>query len=160
MPLRERLLEHLRKRFEDDPLPLRIVFSDGSHFDFAPHTVVTITFHSAQPLKALLHGNFGSLGDAYVSGDLSADGHIEDLLSVGLSLAARLGDLRSVRRLSRLASLVPRRRSKASDAANVSYHYDVGNEFYRLWLDERMVYSCAYFRTGPRGHSRRATTEA
>ena len=28
------------------------------------------------------------------------------------------------------------------------YHYDVGNEFYRLWLDERMVYSCAYFKTG------------
>jgi len=30
--------------------------------------------------------------------------------------------------------------------ANISHHYDVGDAFYRLWLDERMVYSCAYFR--------------
>ena len=30
--------------------------------------------------------------------------------------------------------------------ANIAHHYDVSNAFYRLWLDERMVYSCAYFR--------------
>ena len=35
-----------------------------------------------------------------------------------------------------------------TDRSAISYHYDVGNAFYRLWLDERMVYSCAYFRTG------------
>jgi cyclopropane-fatty-acyl-phospholipid synthase len=33
------------------------------------------------------------------------------------------------------------------DAAAIHYHYDVGNNFYKLWLDERMVYSCAYFRS-------------
>jgi cyclopropane-fatty-acyl-phospholipid synthase len=31
--------------------------------------------------------------------------------------------------------------------ANVHHHYDIGNEFYRLWLDENMVYTCAYFPT-------------
>lgn len=35
----------------------------------------------------------------------------------------------------------------ARDAAAVRYHYDVGNDFYALWLDPRMVYSCAYFRS-------------
>jgi len=31
------------------------------------------------------------------------------------------------------------------DAAAIKFHYDIGNDFYKLWLDERMVYSCAYF---------------
>jgi cyclopropane-fatty-acyl-phospholipid synthase len=38
--------------------------------------------------------------------------------------------------------------SKERDAEVVRYHYDVGNDFYALWLDERMVYSCAYFPEG------------
>jgi len=33
------------------------------------------------------------------------------------------------------------------DAAAIQFHYDVGNDFYKLWLDRRMVYSCAYFKT-------------
>ena len=36
--------------------------------------------------------------------------------------------------------------SGAATARNIAHHYDVSNAFYRLWLDERMVYSCAYFR--------------
>lgn len=31
--------------------------------------------------------------------------------------------------------------------SNIHHHYDIGNDFYQLWLDERMVYTCAYFRT-------------
>ena len=40
------------------------------------------------------------------------------------------------------------RHSARTDRAAIRYHYDVGNAFYQLWLDQRMVYSCAYFRTG------------
>src|SRR4029077_8248750 len=34
-----------------------------------------------------------------------------------------------------------------SNRANIGYHYDVSNAFYRLWLDRQLVYSCAYFAT-------------
>jgi cyclopropane-fatty-acyl-phospholipid synthase len=34
------------------------------------------------------------------------------------------------------------------DLDDIKHHYDVSNDFYRLWLDDRMVYSCAYFQTG------------
>ena len=37
------------------------------------------------------------------------------------------------------------RHSRDSDRAAIAFHYDVSNEFYRIWLDEQMVYSCAYF---------------
>jgi cyclopropane-fatty-acyl-phospholipid synthase len=39
------------------------------------------------------------------------------------------------------------RHTPVRDAAAIQFHYDVGNSFYKLWLDRRMVYSCAYFRT-------------
>ncbi|MEQ9673076.1 MAG: cyclopropane-fatty-acyl-phospholipid synthase family protein, partial [Roseovarius indicus] len=41
-----------------------------------------------------------------------------------------------------------KRNSKAQAKRNISHHYDLGNEFYRLWLDDTMTYSSALFRTG------------
>ncbi len=46
------------------------------------------------------------------------------------------------------ARLSGTRHSRQRDRAAIAYHYDVGNDFYSLWLDRRMVYSCAYFPTG------------
>jgi cyclopropane-fatty-acyl-phospholipid synthase len=40
------------------------------------------------------------------------------------------------------------RHTPKQDRADIKHHYDVGNDFYRLWLDEHMVYSCAYFESG------------
>src|SRR5205814_2410898 len=42
---------------------------------------------------------------------------------------------------------VGKRHELSRDKAAIQYHYDVGNDFYALWLDERMVYSCAYYHT-------------
>jgi cyclopropane-fatty-acyl-phospholipid synthase len=36
---------------------------------------------------------------------------------------------------------------RRSNRRNISHHYDVSNAFYKMWLDERMVYSCAYFKS-------------
>lgn len=148
MSLRHRVLDHLRSRLADDPPPLRLVFWDGDRFDFAPAPRVTITLRSPAPLRLLLHGDFERLGDAYVDGDIAVDGRIEEILRVGITLAERLGKSSTLRRLGRIAQAMPRRHSRRQDKADVGYHYDVGNDFYRLWLDENMIYSCAYFRTG------------
>ncbi|HEX8960502.1 MAG TPA: cyclopropane-fatty-acyl-phospholipid synthase family protein, partial [Geobacteraceae bacterium] len=43
------------------------------------------------------------------------------------------------------AHLSGNRHSKKRDSQAVTYHYNISNDFYQLWLDERMVYSCAYF---------------
>jgi len=47
-----------------------------------------------------------------------------------------------------VANLRGRQHSKARDRDAVQHHYDVSNDFYRLFLDEQMVYSCGYFPTG------------
>ena len=48
-------------------------------------------------------------------------------------------------RASRTVGRQGRRHEKARDRAAIRYHYDVGNDFYALWLDDQMVYSCAYY---------------
>ncbi|HTV32887.1 MAG TPA: cyclopropane-fatty-acyl-phospholipid synthase family protein [Methylocella sp.] len=83
-----------------------------------------------------------------MAGELKVDGRIEDIIKNGILLAERLGGSTVPGRLASLARFFPARRSRAGNATDVCYHYDVSNDFYRLWLDENMVYSCAYFRTG------------
>ncbi len=146
--LRARALGFLRARLGGDGLPLRLVFWDGERFDFSPAPRVTITLHSKRLMRLLLRGDFGRLGDAYVAGELGVEGPIEEVLQIGIVLAERVGRSPAAARLAKLARLLPRRHSRRSDARDITYHYDVGNAFYRLWLDEAMIYSCAYFRDG------------
>ena len=76
------------------------------------------------------------------------EGHVEDVLRVGISLAERLGKHPLLSHVARLSRFIPRPHSRRKDAKDVSFHYDVSNDFYHLWLDRQMIYSCAYFRTG------------
>jgi cyclopropane-fatty-acyl-phospholipid synthase len=102
-----------------------------------------------------------ALGEAYLRGDIDIDGDIWTAIDAGKSFdVRRLG--RDLPRLVRLglrlrsgaAAVPPLRRSahlsgarhsKARDLAAIRFHYDIGNDFYALWLDRRLVYSCAYF---------------
>ena len=110
-----------------------------------------------------------ALGEAYLRDDFDVEGNLERATELADVLAARLRSpalLASLaRRLRRLPAddapenegsrapgrLKGRLHSRSRDAAAVRSHYDVGNEFYALWLDRRMVYSCAYFETGEEG---------
>src|SRR6185437_8104243 len=146
--LRNRILDAMRAGFGDEAPPLRLVFPDHESYEFTPDPAVTITFHSTAPLKALVKGDLARAADTYVAGDISVDGPIEVVLKTGIALAEKLGRYPPLRGFARLTALLPVINSKARDAANISHHYDVGNEFYRLWLDHEMVYSCGYFRSG------------
>ena len=103
------------------------------------------------------------LAEAFIYDDFDVEGQIEALLPVGdYLLGKRIGlleKLRYSRRFLKLptghrgrigrrpARLKGDRHSVERDRQAVIYHYDVSNVFYALWLDRRMVYSCAYFTT-------------
>ncbi|MGH6989229.1 MAG: class I SAM-dependent methyltransferase, partial [Stellaceae bacterium] len=152
MTVRVRLLKMLRSRLGPDGLPLRLAFWDGDSVDLGPAPKITITLTDRALLRRLLTGDIDGLADAYVAGSLQVEGRLGDILGVGIELADRAGRLAWIGRvLGPLAKLDPRRRfrhSREADAAAISHHYDVSNEFYALWLDRRMVYSCGYFPTG------------
>ncbi|HKE98362.1 MAG TPA: cyclopropane-fatty-acyl-phospholipid synthase family protein [Actinomycetes bacterium] len=99
-------------------------------------------------------------GEAYVEGDIDIEGDIEAAMSAAAELSAHLpgarARLRLLRPLLRLPSpprrshprrarLRGRMHSKERDRAAVAFHYDLPDEFYRQFLDRRLVYSCAYF---------------
>jgi cyclopropane-fatty-acyl-phospholipid synthase len=146
MSLRPRFLDHLKARFSE-ALPLRIVFWDGAAIDFAPAPIVTLGLGSPRLLRLFLTGNMGGLCAAYVSGELAVDGQAQDVLQIGITIAEQVGKSPLLRRIAAFFPRRRRRRTKARDAADVRFHYDFSNEFYRLWLDRDMVYSCAYFKT-------------
>ncbi len=106
-----------------------------------------------------------SMGEAYIYDDFDIEGDIFGVFPLAdrlleetdwsLSDKVRLlqkllrlpkGDAERERR--RAARLRGKRHSIARDRQAIQYHYDVPSEFYALWLDKNMVYSCAYFRTG------------
>jgi cyclopropane-fatty-acyl-phospholipid synthase len=103
--------------------------------------VATILVKNRQALYSWLWDPQLNFGEAYMSGAVEVNGDLEAMLvEVYRALVA--------------AGSKPRpwwlwQRSNDVRAAreNVHHHYDLGNEFYRLWLDREMVYTCAYFRS-------------
>ncbi|MFL5538179.1 MAG: class I SAM-dependent methyltransferase [Longimicrobiaceae bacterium] len=105
-----------------------------------------------------------SLGEAYVRGDFDLEGEIWEAAPGILAYHEAVrsaADLREVLALWRRlpkddrddtavdgARLRAREGSRQWDLEGIRYHYDAGNDFYRLYLGERMIYSCAYFPTG------------
>lgn len=92
-------------------------------------------------LGCLLSPSLDRLGEAYVEGDIDLEGSPRDLMNIASRLA-HLVPRRSLRRGAPRA-----RHARHQDTRDIEYHYDVSNEFYETWLDEHMVYSCAYFRS-------------
>ena len=103
---------------------------------------------------------------AVVEGDLDVRGDVEHAIAqvervadgIGPREAARIGALalrlprarseHAAERARRAYRARGRKHSRERDRAAIAYHYDVSNEFYELWLDRELVYSCAYFRDG------------
>ena len=132
-----------------------------------PRAPFTMVFNRPAALRRmLLPPNELSIAESYLSGDVDIEGSMEAASNVTDMIGDRL---RSPIKVARLIALVLRLPGKADDdladarfperarklgrhtpvrdAAAIHFHYDVGNDFYRLWLDPRLVYSCAYFRS-------------
>lgn len=131
-------------------VPARLVLWNGLQLDFGEFAAprVTIKVRSATALPMLLAPSLDHLGEAYVKGLLDIDGCLADIIHVSYALArsSAAGTGGAAGRLARVARHWSH--SKASDRKAIQYHYDVSNDFYKLWLDESMVYSCAYFENG------------
>ena len=99
--------------------------------------------------RVLFGGDIG-FGEAYMDGDWSTDDLVALLRLAIRNLALFEDRNRLLSAVSRWRNLLSHRRkpnSRRGSRANIRAHYDLGNDFYRLFLDESMAYSCAIFRT-------------
>src|SRR5947199_440048 len=140
---------------------------DGSVWpDKRSRPAVLALKHPDALARMFLPGTEVGLAEAYLHDDFDIEGDIEAGFEIADFLLGRLKDWRkkvklagllvalpgrngrsTIRRAAR--QLLPRIRGRRSllehDRRVVTFHYDVSNDFYRLWLDRQMVYSCAYF---------------
>ena len=107
----------------------------------------TIRFNDDNVLDLLKGDLLMSFGEAYMDGRVDVEGDLAALMSFalknGLTSVAETPQgftdaaLRAVRKA----------RSLKSEKENIEHHYDLGNDFFRLWLDDSLTYSCGYFRS-------------
>ncbi|MFA7665139.1 MAG: class I SAM-dependent methyltransferase, partial [Burkholderiaceae bacterium] len=135
-----RFAEEIRKT---RPLPLRLTLWNGARADLSDDPKVEVRLRQPSAAKALIHPSLDRLGEAFVEGLIDIDGDMRDIIAAADGLA-RIGDTEQGR--GKLPSWL--RHTRKSDRKAIEYHYDVSNDFYALWLDPQMVYSCAYFPNG------------
>ena len=125
-------------------LPLAIELWNGKRYALGDKPTVTLHVAAASALRYLVNADLAKLGEAYVEGHIDVVGPMRDAMRAAEGLVRGWGEARKGRVPTTLRNL----HSKKKDAEVVRYHYDVSNDFYALWLDPRMVYSCAYYRDG------------
>jgi cyclopropane-fatty-acyl-phospholipid synthase len=138
---------------------------DGTAWPDATRRRATIVLRHPGALRAMfLPGHELGMAEAYIYDDFDVDGEIEAVFGLADVLAqatsgrsSKLGVAAELLRLPKGPRHVPAlrgparlsgtRHSIARDRQAVTYHYDLSNDFFALWLDSRMAYSCGYFQT-------------
>ena len=108
--------------------------------DAAP--VATVNVHSRSALNQLLRQGDMGFGDAFSNGGISVEGDLVAMLVAAFTVPEPTGIAAVVKSLQQRK---PRANTKDGSRENIHHHYDIGNDFYRLWLDKEMQYTCAYF---------------
>ncbi len=130
---------------------LTVVMPDGRARNFGPGGGAEITVHLSDRRTAFAIARNPRLGfgEAYMDGRIRIEGgDILDLmrLVVGANRWEEKGAGRkALNKGKKKWRALFRRNEAVSSRKNVAHHYDVGNDLYRLFLDEDMQYSCAYF---------------
>jgi cyclopropane-fatty-acyl-phospholipid synthase len=161
---RQLSLKLLETLFKDSNISVRLW--DGTLWNAeGPSSETTLVLRHPGALRAmLLPGTEIGLIESYLYDDIDIEGDFEGMYAFAENLAQRtinwtkkLSVARDLMRLPdqhnpRVSSHAPaklsgKRHSIERDRQAIAYHYNVSNDFYKLFLGKRMVYSCAYFRT-------------
>jgi cyclopropane-fatty-acyl-phospholipid synthase len=141
----EKGLMRLILRALGDP-QIKVILWDGEALD--PVDAPAMVLRERAALWRLLYYPTLHFGDDYSAGRIDIEGGLEQFLSRFYTAYRRQPKLMDALQqgLNRYRHLRGNPQHRARD--NIYHHYDIGNDFYRLWLDEEMVYTCAYYAPG------------
>ena len=134
----------IKKYFKkNNQVPFKVIFKDGevlSTDEREPKFVIKVNGNIDK--KTLLTSTSLALGEAYMNKVLDMEaGDLYDALDIVMGSMEEFNINESM-----LSKLMFSSTSKKNQKKEVTSHYDIGNDFYELWLDETMSYSCAYFK--------------
>ncbi len=139
--LDEFLQKQIKQKIKD--LPVSVHY--GSH-SITPlyASKVVIKVRSPKALITLANPTLGGLARAYVEERMDFEGSAQDIMSLGQEYC----NIDAGKDVQSSDSWMWWRHTRDRVRSNISYHYDVSNDFYNLWLDKAKVYSCAYYEDG------------
>ena len=138
-----RLLDRVEQRIKEVSAPVNIRLWNWRLIQAPGSPPVTLTVKSASALAQLANPALGKLARSFVEGEIDIEGPMRETLRAGEALVSGQNSV--------YGALSPAwkwwRHNRQADRRNIQRHYDVGNDFYGLWLDRNRVYSCAYFKS-------------
>lgn len=136
--LTENVMISFLRKFDEYPFIVKLKGKEYRIGDGNP--AFTVIFHKEIPLTALTTSTSLAMGEAYMDGDLEIEGDLYNALDHFLGQMGKFSTDESA-----LKKLIFSSTGKKNQEKEVQSHYDIGNDFYKLWLDETMSYSCGYF---------------
>ncbi|EMF0086224.1 class I SAM-dependent methyltransferase [Enterococcus hirae] len=127
-------------------LPVEVTYWDGAtkrYGDTDNPPQIKIKIHEEIPMKEITNNASLALGEAYMDHRIEIEGSIQALINDAYQQA------NSFLRGSDYLKWLPKKQkhTKKQNQADIHAHYDLGNDFYEMWLDPTLTYSCAYFET-------------
>lgn len=136
--IEENVMIQFLKKFDEHPFLVKIKGKEYPIGEGSP--TFTVKFNKMIPLTELAASTSLALGEAYMNGDLEIEGDLYEALDHFLGQMGKFStDEHALKKLLFTSN------SKKNQKKEVSSHYDIGNDFYKLWLDDTMSYSCGYF---------------
>ncbi|EGW37280.1 cyclopropane-fatty-acyl-phospholipid synthase family protein [Desulfosporosinus sp. OT] len=125
--------------------PCEVKFWDGEVVNYgAGEAQFRIDFNEPIAKREIINDLSLAFGEGYMQKKIDIEGSVQKVVeSLFNNQDSPLLTKNSYLKLAKILSNNNVRKSKE----NIQYHYDIGNDFYRLWLDETMTYSCAYFKS-------------
>ena len=136
------IVSEIEHRLSRLGLPVEVSLWDGSTISPQDRAKIHLTLKSPQAISSLVRPTLGKIAKAYVEGQIDIEGDPRDTIAIGERLVSEAAG--TYQRRSAVFNWW--RHTRPSDRRAIQHHYDVGNEFYGLWLDRNRVYSCAYFK--------------
>lgn len=139
--LQKTILINLLKKLRDANLVVTFWDGDKKTYKTNPkRPKVQITIKDPGFVKKLLKNASLAVGEAYMDETLLVDGPLEEFTAIGFRNAKLMNLGERFRGLNRNVKKLQRK--------YISYHYDIGNDFYKLWLDkETLGYTCSYYKS-------------
>ena len=121
--------------------PIDVEFWDGEQVNYGDgEPIAKIKLNEIIPIKDIMAHASLTFGEAYMDGKIEINGDLQQLVTTVYEAKD------SFMNNSKFSKLIPKRsHSEKVSKEDVQSHYDIGNDFYQMWLDPTMTYSCAYF---------------
>ena len=124
-----------------DEHPFEMIIDGNKHMIGEGEPTFSIKVNKVPSVVDMLTSTSITLGEAYMNGDIEIEGDLYKALNMFLGQMSKFSTDQN-----KLKKLIFTSLSKKNQQKEVSSHYDIGNDFYSLWLDETMSYSCGYFK--------------